>query len=123
MAIEENESIASKNVAIANLLLSGDVVAEAVATEVKLQAEPDVSELTSDHVLLREVGRYAAYGLETECLWRWDIYRDGSHVQTGAALSFDSAKRNVDHVLAFYGVRDVSVAEGAAGVEDKADES
>ncbi|MEQ1603050.1 MAG: hypothetical protein HOP04_07845 [Methylophilaceae bacterium] len=122
MAIED-DGVDSRNVALANLMLSSEMVAEAIATEVKSQAEPDVEDLSSDHVLLKEVGRYAAYGLETECLWRWDIYKDGSHVQTGAALSLESAKRSVDHVLAFYGVRDVTTTEKTTDTASNADES
>lgn len=117
MAIEDEE-VDSKNVAIANLILSDEVVAAAITTEVKSQPEPDECDLSSDHVLLRKSGMYAAYGLETECLWRWDIYRDGKHVQTGAALSFDSAIRSADHVLAFYGVRDTRLEKEAAGIVD-----
>jgi soluble methane monooxygenase-binding protein MmoD len=125
MATKDNiddEEIESKNVAIANLILSSDVVAAAIATEVKSEGEPSIEDLTGDHILLRESGAYAAYGLELECLWRWDIYRDGSHIQTGCAISLDSAKVSVNHVLAFYGVRDANVAKEAAGVENKTTE-
>lgn len=67
----------------------------------------------AERVTLREQGRYVAYAYDLDFMWRWVITRDGEEVQDGPAISLDSARHSVEHVLAFFGQRDRDVA--AAG--------
>jgi len=54
-------------------------------------------------VALVEQGRYSAYAYDLDFMWRWVITRDGEEVQDGCAISLESSKQSVQHVLAFFG--------------------
>jgi soluble methane monooxygenase-binding protein MmoD len=74
---------------------------------------------TGDHVFLKSAGQYTAYAVDLDYLWRWEIYLEGGDllVQEGASISLTSATEAVDHVLAYFAVRDSAInrAAGAAG--------
>ncbi|WNV03797.1 soluble methane monooxygenase-binding protein MmoD [Candidatus Methylospira mobilis] len=54
-------------------------------------------------VPLIENGRYSAYAYDLDFMWRWVITRDGEEIQDGCAISLESSKQSVQHVLAFFG--------------------
>ncbi len=61
----------------------------------------------------REIYNFECYRAAIENLgfmWRWRIYRDGEMCQEGCSLSDTSSREAVNHVLAFYRVRDSGVA-------------
>ena len=51
-------------------------------------------------------GRYRAFVQDLECVWRWEIHRDGEFVQEGCSLSESSSREAVGHVISFYQRRD-----------------
>ncbi|ACK50235.1 hypothetical protein Msil_1266 [Methylocella silvestris BL2] len=51
-------------------------------------------------------GRYRAFVQDLECMWRWEIHRDGDFVQEGCSLSESSSREAVGHVVSFYQHRD-----------------
>lgn len=61
-------------------------------------------------VLLWEEGRYSAYAYDLDFMWRWVVVRDGEEVQDGPAISVESARQCVKHVMAFFSQRDRNVA-------------
>jgi soluble methane monooxygenase-binding protein MmoD len=62
---------------------------------------------SAEHVLLREAGPYAAYAIDLEILWRWEIYLGEDRlVQDGVSISLASAREAVGHVLAYFSLRD-----------------
>ncbi|PNG24692.1 soluble methane monooxygenase-binding protein MmoD [Methylocella silvestris] len=52
-------------------------------------------------------GRYRAFVQDLECMWRWEIHRDGDFVQEGCSLSESSSREAVGHVVSFYQRRDL----------------
>lgn len=60
----------------------------------------------SEPVLLLEQGRYAAYAYDLDFMWRWVVTRDGEEVQDGPAISLESSRQCVGHVLAYFCQRD-----------------
>ncbi|QXX76071.1 soluble methane monooxygenase-binding protein MmoD [Methylovirgula sp. HY1] len=52
-------------------------------------------------------GRYRALVQDLECMWRWEIHRDGQFVQEGCSLSEGSSREAVGHVMSFYRRRDL----------------
>ncbi len=69
-----------------------------------------------ERVTLLEGGRYVAYAYDLDFMWRWVIARDGEDVQDGPALSLESARHCVKHVMAFFSQRDQSVADAVAPI-------
>ena len=63
-------------------------------------------------------GRYQAFVQDVECMWRWEIHRDGAFVQEGCSLSESSAREAVGYVISFFRRGDERKAEKA----DKVDE-
>jgi soluble methane monooxygenase-binding protein MmoD len=61
-------------------------------------------------VPLIEKGRYSAYAYDLDFMWRWVITRDGEEIQDGCAISLESSKQSVRHVLAFFGHVDGQIA-------------
>ena len=58
-------------------------------------------------VFLKAMGEYTAYAIDLDYLWRWEIYLEPNQlVQEGAAISLGSATEAVNHVLAYFTVRD-----------------
>jgi|BarGraIncu00222A_1022003.scaffolds.fasta_scaffold45698_1 soluble methane monooxygenase-binding protein MmoD len=55
-------------------------------------------------------GRYRAFVQDLECMWRWEIHRDGEFVQEGCSLSESSSREAVGHVISFYQCRDLGQA-------------
>jgi soluble methane monooxygenase-binding protein MmoD len=55
-------------------------------------------------------GQYNAFVQDVECMWRWEIHRDGQLVQDGCSLSEGSSREAVGHVMAFYRRRDASAS-------------
>ncbi|WP_020174573.1 soluble methane monooxygenase-binding protein MmoD [Methyloferula stellata] len=51
-------------------------------------------------------GRYSAFVQDLECVWRWEIHRDGQFVQEGCSLSERSSREAVGYVMSFYRRRD-----------------
>jgi soluble methane monooxygenase-binding protein MmoD len=51
-------------------------------------------------------GQYRAHVQDLECMWRWEIRRDGQFVQEGCSLSEGSSREAVGHVMSFYRRRD-----------------
>ena len=47
-------------------------------------------------------GRYRAFVQDVECMWRWEIHRDGAFVQEGCSLSKSSAREAVGYVISFF---------------------
>lgn len=45
---------------------------------------------------------YSAHAQDLDFLWRWVIVREGDIIQEGCSLSYQTAARSVQHVLAFY---------------------
>ena len=64
----------------------------------------------SDRVTLLEQGRYIAYAYDLDFMWRWVITRDGEEVQDGPAISLESSRHCVNHVMAFFSQRDKNMA-------------
>ena len=64
-------------------------------------------------ILIHTDSRYAAYTMDLDYMWRWEILRDGEFVQEGCSLSQDSAREAVAHVLRFFARQDE--AAGAPG--------
>jgi soluble methane monooxygenase-binding protein MmoD len=56
-------------------------------------------------------GRYRAFVQDLECMWRWEIHRDGEFVQEGCSLSESSSREAVGHVISFFRQRDVRQTE------------
>lgn len=52
-------------------------------------------------------GEYRAVVQDLECVWRWEIHRDGQFVQEGCSLSEGSSREAVGHVMSFYRRRDL----------------
>jgi soluble methane monooxygenase-binding protein MmoD len=52
-------------------------------------------------------GQYCAFVQDLECVWRWEIHRDGLFVQEGCSLSEGSSREAVGHVMSFYRRRDL----------------
>ena len=52
-------------------------------------------------------GRYRAFVQDLDCVWRWEIYRDGLFVQEGCSLSEGSSREAIGHVMSFYRQRDL----------------
>lgn len=48
-------------------------------------------------------GKFEAYAIELEMLWRWDLFKDGEHFHTGSALSRDSVLRSAEAKIKFFG--------------------
>ncbi|NMM29074.1 MAG: hypothetical protein HHJ12_17795 [Glaciimonas sp.] len=70
---------------------------------------------TNEHVFLRAVGRYTAYAIDLEYLWRWEIYLEADQlVQDGGSISLASATEAVDHVLAYFSARDINTICGTS---------
>jgi soluble methane monooxygenase-binding protein MmoD len=70
----------------------------AVERDAKSKGEP---------VFLKTMGEYTAYAIDLDYLWRWEIYLEPDQlVQEGAAISLGSATEAVNHVLAYFAVRD-----------------
>lgn len=57
---------------------------------------------------LHQDATYSAYARDDEFMWRWSIVRDGNIIQEGCSISFETARRSVGHVLAFYAKSDGS---------------
>jgi methane monooxygenase component D len=53
-------------------------------------------------ILIHTDSRYAAYTIDLDYMWRWEILRDGEFVQEGCSLSQNSAREAVAHVLNFF---------------------
>jgi soluble methane monooxygenase-binding protein MmoD len=56
-------------------------------------------------------GRYRAFVQDLECMWRWEIHRDGEFIQEGCSLSESSSREAVGHVISFFRHRDVRQTE------------
>jgi soluble methane monooxygenase-binding protein MmoD len=52
-------------------------------------------------------GRYRAFVQDLDCVWRWEIHRDGLFVQEGCSLSEGSSREAIGHVMSFYRRRDL----------------
>ncbi|MHB8884721.1 MAG: soluble methane monooxygenase-binding protein MmoD [Methylovirgula sp.] len=52
-------------------------------------------------------GQYRVFVQDLECMWRWEIHRDGQFVQEGCSLSEGSSREAVGHVMSFYRRRDL----------------
>ncbi|OAI29661.1 soluble methane monooxygenase-binding protein MmoD [Methylosinus sp. R-45379] len=61
-------------------------------------------------ILIHADSRYAAYTMDLDYMWRWEILRDGEFVQEGCSLSLDSAREAVSHVLRFFQRQDEAAA-------------
>lgn len=73
-----------------------------VLSETELNGRP-----SSEHLLIKIVGRYTAYAIDLGYLWRWEIYMEEDQlVQDGGSISLTSATEAVNHVLAFFSARD-----------------
>lgn len=53
--------------------------------------------------LLIATGKFEAYAIELEMLWRWDLFKDGEHFHTGSALSRSSVLRSAEAKIKFFG--------------------
>jgi soluble methane monooxygenase-binding protein MmoD len=62
-------------------------------------------------------GRYCAFVQDLECVWRWEIHRDGLSVQEGCSLSEGSSREAVGHVMSFYRRRDLEERVGSVDCE------
>lgn len=69
-------------------------------------------------ILIHADSRYAAYTMDLEYMWRWEILRDGEFIQEGCSLSQDSAREAVAHVLSFFRRQD----EAAGTPDDNSEE-
>lgn len=59
-----------------------------------------------EQILVHADSRYAAYAMDLEYMWRWEILCDGEFVQEGCSLSEGSAREAVAHVLSYFRRRD-----------------
>jgi soluble methane monooxygenase-binding protein MmoD len=62
-------------------------------------------------VEIHSEGRYRAVVQDLECMWRWEIHRDGEFVQEGCSLSESSSREAVSHVISFFQQRDARQGE------------
>ena len=62
-------------------------------------------------------GRYQAFVQDVECMWRWEIHRDGEFVQEGCSLSESSAREAVGYVISFFRRGDERRAEKSEKVD------
>lgn len=67
-------------------------------------ASSDLSELSSEAVLIHASDTYTAYSEDLDFMWRWRIYRDNKLVQEGCSLTLTASTRAVQHVLSFFNV-------------------
>jgi soluble methane monooxygenase-binding protein MmoD len=67
-------------------------------------------ERSLEQILIHADERYAAYTMDLEYMWRWEILRDGEFVQEGCSLSQESAREAVAHVLSFFRRQDEAAA-------------
>jgi len=84
---------------------------EAAPGDIKLQGDTaerlmGLSGFPTPCVEILNDGRYRAIVQDVECMWRWEIHRDGQVIQEGCSLSEGSSREAVDHVMAFYRRRD-----------------
>ncbi|WP_036296715.1 soluble methane monooxygenase-binding protein MmoD [Methylosinus sp. PW1] len=68
-------------------------------------------EAEEQRILIHADSRYAAYTMDLDYMWRWEILRDGEFVQEGCSLSLDSAREAVSHVLRFFQRQDEAAAQ------------
>lgn len=61
-------------------------------------------------ILIHADSRYAAYTMDLDYMWRWEILRDGEFIQEGCSLSQDSAREAVAHVLSYFRRQDEAAA-------------
>nr|AAC45293.1 orfY [Methylocystis sp. M] len=61
-------------------------------------------------ILIHADSRYAAYTMDLDYMWRWEILRDGEFIQEGCSLSQDSAREAVAHVLSHFRRQDEAAA-------------
>ncbi|ODS00097.1 hypothetical protein AUC68_02970 [Methyloceanibacter methanicus] len=74
--------------------------------------EPGLEGFSSPCIeILNEAG-YRAFVQDVECMWRWEIHRDGKLIQEGCSLSESSSREAVAHVMAFYHRQNASTAFG-----------
>ena len=59
-----------------------------------------------ERISIHDDGPYHAYAQDLGFAWRWAIERDGEEVQHGTALSLQSAKMAVKHVMVFFSSHD-----------------
>jgi soluble methane monooxygenase-binding protein MmoD len=88
-------------------------VAEDLASASSWEGEsemPGLAGFSSPCLEILNEGGYRAFVQDVECMWRWEIRRDGKLVQDGCSLSQDSSREAVDHVMAFFRIRDTSAA-------------
>lgn len=62
-------------------------------------------------------GQYRAFVQDLECVWRWEIHRDGQFVQEGCSLSEGSSREAVGHVMSFFRRRDLRQRIGSINRE------
>lgn len=67
---------------------------------------------------LHEDPVYRAFARDEDFMWHWNILRDNEVIQEGCSISFDSARRSVGHVLAFYATTEVKGPDQGLAAED-----
>jgi soluble methane monooxygenase-binding protein MmoD len=75
------------------------------------EAPPGIELPFSDAAVLERCdiegdGRYSAVLEDLGFMWRWSLFRGPERCQHGCSLTERASREAVDHVLAFYGVRD-----------------
>ncbi len=68
-------------------------------------------------------GRYRAFVQDVECMWRWEIHRDGEFVQEGCSLSESSAREAVGYVISFFRRGDERQSEKSGSEKSGKDDS
>jgi methane monooxygenase component D len=66
---------------------------------------PEKHNPNSDLTVLYDLQPYTAYTEDLEFMWRWTIYRDHKLVQEGCSLTLDASKHAVQHVMAFFNMK------------------
>lgn len=56
----------------------------------------------ADPVLLLEDGEFRVYGTELEIMWRWDLYKDDTHLHTGCAQRPESCVVSASGKIGFF---------------------
>jgi soluble methane monooxygenase-binding protein MmoD len=112
--ISMNEAVISSAILKDDLAASTDR-AMAELTGASKAPEQNTAGPSADHVFLTAAGRYTAYAIDLDFLWRWEIYHleEDHMIQDGVSLSLASATEAVGHVLAYFSVRDSNAMSGA----------
>jgi soluble methane monooxygenase-binding protein MmoD len=71
---------------------------------------PGLAGFSSPCIEILDEAGYRAFIQDVECMWRWEIHREGKLIQDGCSLSESSSREAVGHVMSFYHRRDDNTA-------------